>query len=127
MADECEKKSNLIYYHEFEFVSGKRSNSRLIYTTEEKQLYRVNRKLVDGSVAYLCRVEKCSVRIYLKNERVFGYSPINEHSHGDQAKDKFNFQIYNEIKKDCMNIDSISNSTNQISAVHGIYDKYIAK
>lgn len=110
---------------EFEFVSGKQINSQLLYTTNDKHLYKRNRKLVSGHMAYICRKPGCNSRIYFDSEgyRVY-YRPKEfiPHNHGTQEKDKFNFEIERELKDEIINPDTIVKNKGQTSVVRHIFD-----
>lgn len=92
------------FCYEFEFVSGKRANSCLLYTIQEKQLYVKNRKLADGPISWLCRKSDCNDRIYQNENSVYRYSETNKHNHGEQEQERLNFAVYNEIKLECKNV-----------------------
>lgn len=47
----------------FEFVTAKRSNGKLLYTTIDKYLYR-KCSLYKSIYSYRCRVSKCKSRVY---------------------------------------------------------------
>lgn len=110
---------------EFEFVPGKQINSQLLYTTGDKHLYRRNRKLVSGHLAYICRKSGCNSRIYFDpiGYRVY-YRPKEfiPHNHGSQEKDKLNFEIERELKNEIKNPNTIVKSKGQTSVIQHIFD-----
>lgn len=69
-----------------EFITGSRVASVLLYVPEEKQLYKKNRAIRNG-VAYLCRIQDCNSRVYVRGERCFINSTDSDRhaNHADQA------------------------------------------
>lgn len=89
---------------DFDIIIGSRLNSKLIFSKEEKQLYRFNTMCGLGS-AYKCRISACNARVYLINENTCIKLDTGEtHSHGDQFISYRELQAFNEMKRRCVDL-----------------------
>lgn len=113
----------------WEWAVGKRRDcAKLVYTTDERQLYGKNRDLLSGESAYLCRLyhnKKCKSRLYMKNGRLFKKDDFVEHNHPPQDFDHNEFKIEKAIKNECGNLDVLVNARTQSSAVAEIFDRHM--
>lgn len=64
----------------FEIIEGKRRNSKLLHSINEKQLYVRNKTLVD-SVAFTCQITNCNARVYVIGEMCYFSQPFLGHEH----------------------------------------------
>lgn len=86
----------------FELKEGARADcSVLLYTPEDEQIYVKNKQLKSGDAAYVCRVKKCTARVYLTadNSRVFSKAGNMVHIHGSQRCEMEKVEALNKIKK----------------------------
>lgn len=95
----------------YTFTTGRRFNSKLIYTLEEKQLYRFNKNINIGSV-YLCSSCKCRVKLY-ENGNLFQEKRYSKHSHGTKENEYTELVIVNKIKEKCSDIKTMINERKQ--------------
>lgn len=66
----------------YEIITGYRENVSLLYALSEKQLYRKH-SLTKLGTNYLCIVNNCSARVYVKDGVCFKRnSSYSEHNHG---------------------------------------------
>lgn len=117
----------------FEEIVGKRRDcNKLLYTIDEKQIYGRNRTVQStGETAYLCKLYgdktlKCKSRLYLKNGRLYRkMHHFIEHNHPTQEKKRKEYEIENDIKTECANLNALVNSNSQTSAVASIFEKHV--
>lgn len=80
----------------YEFMTGKRYDSKILYVKEEQQLYVWCAS--SKSVAYyVCYESKCGNRVYFLDEKCF-IAESKPHEHPNQAQMYFNLRALNEIK-----------------------------
>lgn len=76
----------------FEYTPGARMGSRLLYTTNEKQLYRLKNEFPNYK-RYVCNVRQCHATLVLRENELRRAPQFKEHNHPDQelvaAKNKF--------------------------------------
>lgn len=86
----------------FEFTVGLRVNSKIIYTTTEKQLYRKDKKRGAHSFYYRCKIIVCPVRLcYNSQLNKCTRSKTVQHTHGDQEKTVKEAKLRKSIKDEC--------------------------
>lgn len=84
----------------YEFVSGARINSQLLYLFDDKQLFRKNKVLKDGTAAFNCRFKDCNSRLYLCTDgKCFYVNGRNEHHHECQDVDMAKLNLVNQVKQ----------------------------
>lgn len=86
----------------FEFTVGLRSDSKLIYTTVEKQLYCRDKSRSDNRIYYRCKIVSCPARLSYdaqlnKCTRIKSVA----HTHTDQEKVAKESQMRESIKDEC--------------------------
>lgn len=76
----------------FEYTPGARMGSTLLYTTNEKQLYRLKNEFTNYK-RYVCNVRQCHATLVLRDNELRRAPQFKEHNHPDQelvaAKNKF--------------------------------------
>lgn len=76
----------------FEYTPGARMGSMLLYTTNEKQLYRLKNEFTNYK-RYVCNVRQCHATLVLRDNELRRAPQFKEHNHSDQelvaAKNKF--------------------------------------
>lgn len=76
----------------FEYTPGARMGSTLLYTTSEKQLYRLKNEFTNYK-RYVCNVRQCHATLVLRDNELKRAPQFKEHNHPDQelvaAKNKF--------------------------------------
>lgn len=76
----------------FEYTPGARMGSTLLYTTSEKQLYRLKNEFTNYK-RYVCNVRQCHATLVLRDSVLKRAPQFKEHNHPDQelvaAKNKF--------------------------------------
>lgn len=65
---------------EFEFISGLRANSNLLYIPSEKQAFYFNATIKNGA-SYKCRVSKCNVRVVYTHDHKVIRNEGDKHNH----------------------------------------------
>lgn len=84
----------------YEFIPGKKVNSTLLYTVEEKQAYRL-RSTYNDVQSYTCIISQCSVRVQIASGVCVKANKFVEHTHGTQEKLYHENKLRSEIKKQC--------------------------
>lgn len=90
-------------------MQGYRWNaSFLLYTTEEKQFYRFNRRTKDSD-AYICAEENCNCRVYVRADKncVQNGKKYNKHNHGTREKKYNELFVLNLIKAKCADLKTL--------------------
>lgn len=83
-------------------VPGQRLNSELLYSIDEKNLYRRNARKKQGSY-YLCKEVNCGIRILCNaNGKCFRTDETRQHLHADHEEEYKRNVIQNEIKVRCI-------------------------
>lgn len=87
----------------FEFTVGMTANSKLIFTTVEKQLYRRDNKYGDnGSYYYRCNIRGCRVRLfYNAQQNKCSRKKSTPHTHPAQEKAAKVAKLRKTIKDEC--------------------------
>lgn len=88
----------------FEFITGQRIGSKLLYAIDEKQLYRTETQH-NEYIWFRCRVPKCVARVKF-NERTnkcFKSSRTVPHNHGTQENEFRSLKLLNKVKMACAN------------------------
>lgn len=112
---------------EYKLVPGPRLNSELLYTTEEKQLYKKNKKNAAGHMGYTCRVDKCDARVYRRpNGEVYYSEHFEGHRHPNAEETQQEMQLKNEIKEDCAKKLDIG-SGSHVGTVSEIFHSHVSK
>lgn len=71
----------------FEFTVGMKTNSKLIFTTDEKQLYRREKRAVENSYYYRCNTVNCKARLFYNAEQnKCSRRKLIPHTHQNQEK-----------------------------------------
>lgn len=86
---------------QYEFIQGERRGSKLLYTTEEKQLYR-KKDSYKGKENFECIEKECSRRIFLdQSGNCFKCKNFEKHLHGSQEAKYSKLKFMNVIKEEC--------------------------
>lgn len=95
---------------DFIYTVGKRIDSCLVYTTCDKQLFKVQRNEPDGK-KYGCYYKKvkCNAKIVIKNGVCMYVENFSKHSHAeDQERDYKSFNTELNIKQRCQSDPTLS-------------------
>lgn len=113
----------------FEFVTGKRSDSVLLYTRVEKQLYRKCSKYESKYYSYRCRIKDCKSRVYYEfatEKCVMKTKKFIPHNHGDQQDDYNNLKLLKEMKNECTQLSAV-NTRKGSGNCKEIFDRHVAR
>lgn len=107
---------------EYEFISGKRRDSNLLYTIGEQQLYR-KKSMYKNKEFYNCYIKKCKSRIFITDGVVCQKCPdFMEHNHGVQKALYEELKVLNNIKRKCAE----TRGTGDVNALSGIRESFKA-
>lgn len=115
-------KMNPDLYHvlDCEFICGYRTNSDILFSSTDNQLYGYNTKSVFGK-AYVCthkttdKKRACNVRIYQVDDNKFiKLANTPAHNHPERLQEKKQLCCLNEIKRRCGQIESLLTSPSDI-------------
>lgn len=84
---------------EYEITAGKRVGSKLIYA--QNYLFKKNKVLKDGSVAFICYSSTCPARVIVNGQTCS--LPKTEHNHSEMSALKEEFAVMNAMKERCAN------------------------
>lgn len=84
---------------QYKMVPGPRLNSEMLFATEEKQLYKKNKKNAAGHMGYTCRGSDCGARVYKRpNGEVYYPENYEGHRHASVEESQQEMQLKNDIK-----------------------------
>ncbi|XP_055304296.1 uncharacterized protein LOC129569480 [Sitodiplosis mosellana] len=89
----------------YEFMTGFKYSSNLLYVKEEQQFYRRKWAKPDY-VIYMCYVNTCRCKVHIRDGRCF-ISGTELHDHPNQTEMYANFCALNEMKRIMRNVDSL--------------------
>lgn len=111
----------------YDFVSGKKITSKLLYIPEDKHLYKIKRYGKEQNT-YICRKNGCNSRVYLKLNGNCAYpNPKISHDHTTQEEEYQNLKILENIKNVCKSGNPLENGSRQLPSVREIYDATMIK
>lgn len=105
---------------EFEIISGKRINSKVLYVKEEKQCY-IRKSESKGTIYYTCYKKSCKSRVILKNGQCSKVVNFTQHNHSDQHAFYEELKALSQVKKICLDGTTIIGAP---SAVSGIRESF---
>lgn len=109
----------------YEFVTGHRITSKLLYTCDEKQFYRFNSKNKSGD-AYLCAEKLCKCRVLLRNDKLcIQPEKYCKHNHETKGEKFEELKVLNIIKEKCADISTLINEKKQ--SVRDIFYSVVSK
>lgn len=111
-------------------VAGRRANSCLLYSLDENQFYKKNKKLKSGLVSHVCRHENCHRHVYfnpLTNDCIYQV-PYEAHNHSDCVEEFDRLGTLNKMKAECATPQSVADSTeSKTSVVKSIFAKNLVE
>lgn len=113
----------------YELLPGKRANSEILYSKDEKQFYLKKRKLANGQISLVCRTKGCKNNCYLdKDKKECSLpNPYVPHTHATVEEEYESLRILNQIKVDCSDPDTVAKRETKTSVVKSIFKETIAK
>lgn len=100
----------------FEYTNGKRVDSRLVYTTLDKQLFILKRYGDSGAAEYRCYIKNCKAKVSVVQGICRRVKNYEAHCHGNQEEVYKNFVSDGKIKLQCQN---------ETEAIKTVYDKVL--
>lgn len=99
----------------FIFCNGQRNTSTLLYTTEEKQLYK-KKSVYKTIVKYVCYMNGCNARISLDSVDGTCSKVKNfvQHNHPTQEQLFESLQFTHTVKEKCLAPESMNNTARKI-------------
>lgn len=98
----------------FEFRCGARTNSRLLYSLSERELYRRRNGKNMSYERYVCNVASCKAVLILKDGVLRRANKFKQHQHEDQEdkyeRDKFDNLVKQDIRTSVTGINEIFNN-----------------
>lgn len=82
----------------FKYTVGKRIDSRLVYTTDDRQLFKVKRTERTGAKTYYCYKKGCSAKISIKDGICVRVPKSEVHNHDNQEDDYEQFMFKDIVK-----------------------------
>lgn len=111
----------------YKMITGKKSNSVLLYVIEEKQLFKVKSK-TNKKTYYVCYEKKCSARLELS---VNGFcsrpKKYTDHNHGNQESKYNEITCIDDIRKDCLTAASVLGDVNALSGIRCAFKRTCEK
>lgn len=115
----------------FEYTTGKRFGSQLVYTIDDKQLFRKAHQR--NGVHYKCYIDTCSARLLIRNNICTRQKDRETHNHQNQEKDYEQFKKETDIKRRSRSdplssvrkiCDEEEGSSNTPGSSNSVYNKY---
>ena len=109
---------------EYQIVNGKKFNSKLLYTLQEKQLYKIKTKSVKKNY-YVCFNKNCKARIELFADGLCVKPKGNksEHNHADQEEKFKEINSLNGIRQDCLTAARVLGEVNALSGIRTAFKR----
>lgn len=113
----------------YTLIPGKRANSEILYSIEERQFYLKKKKLANGVISLECRTDGCNKRCYLNlvDEKCELPTPYEPHNHHTKEEEYKKLNVLNQMKKDCSNPNIIAKREGKTSIVKKIFRDTIAE
>lgn len=116
-------KNKTMQSESFEFVSGKRCNSKLIYLTNEKQLYK-KKSYYKGKTFYTCYASNCKARAEILEDGTCVKSQKIAHTNHLQQEEIYKeLKAVEDIKKQCSNPSVLLSDTNAASGIRKVFKR----
>lgn len=90
----------------FEIISGKQYNSKLLWSSNEKQFYLKNTSSKIG-IGYTCYSNNCTARVHLRDDKCF-IANSDEHQHTNEEQLFINLTALNEIRNILTSVENNS-------------------
>lgn len=104
-----------------EFVSGTRSDSKLLYVVAEEQLYQTCTKHMRNiGYWYRCRqknINNCSVRVFYEYASQTTENQKNIHNHGSRKAEYVENKLKQNIKTEVKKLSALTSTTTNISEI----------
>lgn len=104
---------------EFKILSGKRRNSKLLYSVTEQQLY-ARKSIYKNKVFYNCYTKDCKSRVFVMDGVCLKYTDFVEHNHSDQKALYEEIVALNAIKNKCLDVGSLG----EVNALTSIRESF---
>lgn len=109
---------------QFEYIPGKRKNSKLVYLTEAKFIFTPINTNAKHGTRYSCITPNCPARITIRNN---GFCEISKRgkphiAHMDHLHEREEFIANNNIKNTCTNVDILCGGSGINVSVKSIFD-----
>lgn len=113
----------------YKLIPGRRANSEILYSLEEKQFYIKKRKLASGVLSLVCRTNGCKNHCYLDSEKNICKLPVPyvPHAHPTQEDEYKKICVLNKIKSDCANPNIVAKTETKTSVVKSIFKEKITE
>lgn len=105
----------------YEYMPGKRMNSKILWSINEQQFYCKNTITRDGAYAYKCYEKNCWARVFVDETsgKCVKSKTNSFHDHGTKTELYNELKLKNEIKIQCL-------AAAPDSSVKDIFDKVVA-
>lgn len=112
----------------FEYITGQRLNSKLIYVPEQKQLYK-KRLEYKNKTYYICHKQNCKSKMEVFNNSDFieKSKKFIDHNHADQESKYNEFKVLNTIKNQCVDSASMLSDVNALGGIRNTYRRVCEK
>lgn len=110
--------SQPLVFNRFEFVSGTKSNTRLLFVHDIEHLYFLRNVVKNGTV-YACRNrKKCSAKVIIDASGACKQYGTESHTHPSVAEDYANLLVMSEVDSKCSQVDVLRHQT-----VRSVFDR----
>lgn len=109
---------------EYEFLCGKKINSKLLYLKTEKQLFKLKSKNSEKCY-YVCYFKPCNSRVELLLANSICVKPKKQknHNHPTQEKKYEELKAIESIKKNCIENAATIGDVNATSCIRSAYKR----
>lgn len=104
----------------YEYVVGRRLNSRLLYVLDEKQLY-TKKSMKNENYFYNCYIKTCKARVFVNNEVCKKVKNFIDHSHETQENMYKELKTLNDIKTSCVEMHTDYTEPTVLGGIRKIY------
>lgn len=110
------------------YTASSKLNSQLLWCDTDKQLYKRNKRLASGALAFTCTIKGCGARIYESGDdnKIYSFAPgYKGHKHGTAEQIKEKNDLKTQIKTACQDLDDSGSNIKSVTDIfNSTVDKY---
>lgn len=108
-----ELKQNEYTLCDFEFITGNRTNTILIYDRDDKQMFTNSQNMCKYGERYRCQNRKCPAhRVLCNNNMLIKLNDSKPHNHDTNQEQRYkNLRALNSLKSMCRQVETIDGSS----------------
>lgn len=111
----------------FVFITGKRKNSKMLYSVGEQQLY-YKKNVLKNYTVFVCCEKTCGAQLeLLPIGKCRKSKKFNGHNHGGKSEEFQLLKMRERLVEDATNITNLASGSNSMKDLHDIYRDVLSK